>query len=160
MTEAKMERPKIYTDPGQQIERIQIEGRDYILMREPVYHRMLLEIESLDSALDLQRAQADASLAAMKKLLAGNYTQEQILEVFNAPTGAQRIELLRRFRNMSQQELAKKANVSQPAVSNLENGKVQLRQVELARNILSALDVPESLGFAILKGDEDEKERS
>jgi DNA-binding transcriptional regulator YiaG len=158
MSELKIAQRKNYLDANQQIERIQIEGRDYVLMREPVFRKMLEEIEGLDSALDVQRAQGDANLSAARKLLAGKYTPAQIAKVFSAPTGGERIELLRRFQHMSQQELADRANVSQASVSKLENRKVQLRQVDTLRSVFGALDVPESAGFEILRDDAKERE--
>jgi DNA-binding transcriptional regulator YiaG len=145
--------PKTFLDPENRIERIQIEGRNYVLMQEPVYHKLLLEIESLDSALDLQRSQTEATSTAVKKLLNSKYTREQIDAVFQAPTAGRRLEMLRRFRNLNQAELAEKAGVSQTTVSNLESGKVKFRTLNATQRVLSALDVPDAAGFTFLMED-------
>ena len=52
---------KVYADPSAQIERIKVEGQDFVLMREKIYFDMLKKIESLDSALDLQRSESEAN---------------------------------------------------------------------------------------------------
>jgi len=145
-----------YLDPAQQIERMQIEGRDYVLMRDEVYRQMLHEIESLDSALELQRAQTDANRSLTKSLLRGNYTAEQIRRIVDARTPAERFALMREFRNLNQSELAAEAGVSQTTISNIENGRVQFRGVNSARRMFSALGASDADIFELL-AERDEK---
>ena len=139
-----------YLDPGQQIERLRIEGRDYVMMRAEVYEKMLQEIESLDSALDLQRTQSNANLSISRSLLRANYTPQQIRQIMNARTPAERFALMREFRNLNQSELADEAGVSQTTISNIENGHVQFRGVNSARRVFSALGASDEDIFELL----------
>jgi DNA-binding XRE family transcriptional regulator len=149
-----------YLDPGQQIERLQIEGRDYVLMRDEVYRQMLHEIESLDSALELQRAQTTANRSLTKSLLRGNYTVEQIRRIVDARTAAERFALMREFRNLNQSELAAEAGVSQTTISNIENGRVQFRGVNSARRVFSALGASDTDIFELLAEREEKTEEN
>ncbi len=144
---------KTFLDAQKRIERIKIEGRNYVLMQEPVFQELLLEIESLDSALDIVKSQAEATSTAVKKLLGSKYTREQVDSVFQAPTAGRRLEMLRRFRNMNQAQLAEKAGVSQTTVSNLESDKIRFRTLDATHRVLSALDVPDAAGFTFLMDD-------
>ncbi|MGH7838459.1 MAG: helix-turn-helix transcriptional regulator [Candidatus Binataceae bacterium] len=133
---------KVFADPSAQIERIKIEGRDFVLMREKIYFDLLQKIESLDSALDLQRSESEANLNIAGALLRGGYAPAQIDAVLAAPTLGRRVELLRRYGHMNQEQLARKAGVSQTTVSNLENEKISFRTLTRTGKVLSALGVP------------------
>jgi DNA-binding XRE family transcriptional regulator len=154
--EQQHETRREYLDPAQQIERLQIEGRDYVLMRDEVYRQILHEIESLDSALELERAQTDANRSLTTSLLRGNYSAEQIRRIVDARTPAERFALMREFRNLNQSELAAEAGVSQTTISNIENGRVQFRGVNSARRVFSALGASDADMFELL-AERDEK---
>ncbi len=156
--EQQRETRREFLDPAQQIERLQIEGRDYVLMRDDVYRQMLDEIESLDSALELQRAQTDANRSLTKSLLLGNYTAEQIRRIVEARTPGERFALMREFRNLNQSELAAEAGVSQTTISNIENGRVQFRGVNSARRVFSALGASDADIFELLAEPNEEAE--
>jgi DNA-binding transcriptional regulator YiaG len=141
---------KAFLDPGEKIQQVTIDGEDCVLMRAEAYHHLLQEIESLDSALDLERAQADANLSVTKKILQGRFTQPQIDEVMRARTAAERVSLMREYRNLNQSELAAEAGVSQTTISNIENGRVQFRGVESARRVFSALGAADTELFDLL----------
>jgi DNA-binding XRE family transcriptional regulator len=145
-----------FADAAQQIERLQVEGRDYVLMRSEIYEKMLLEIESLDSALELQRAQTDANRSVTRSLLRGNYSAQQIRQIVDARTPAERFALMREFRNLNQSELAAQAGVSQTTISNFENGRVQFRAANSARRVLSALGASDADVFDLIS-EPDEK---
>jgi DNA-binding XRE family transcriptional regulator len=150
-----------FLDPAQQIERLQIEGRDYVLMRAEIFRQMIQEIELLDSALELQRAQTDANRSVTKSLLQGNYSTQQIRQIVDARTPAQRFALMREFRNLNQSELAAEAGVSQTTISNIENGRVQFRGVNSARRLFAALGASDDEIFELLsEPDEKSEERS
>lgn len=144
------ETTKAFLDPGEKIQQVTIDGEECVLMRAEAYHNLLQEIESLDSALDLQRAQADANLSVTKKILQGRFTQPQIDEVMRARTAAERVSLMREYRNLNQSELAAEAGVSQTTISNIENGRVQFRGVESARRVFSALGAADTELFDLL----------
>lgn len=156
--EQQPEAPRNFLDPAQQIERLQIEGRDYVLMRVEVFQQMLHEIESLDSALELQRAQTHANRSVTKTLLQGNYTTQQIRQIVDARTPAERFALMREFRNLNQSELAAEAGVSQTTISNIENGRVQFRGVNSARRLFSALGASDDEIFELLSEPEEKAE--
>lgn len=133
---------KVFADPGAQIERLKVEGRDFVLMREKTYFDLLRKIESLDSALDLQRSESEANLNIAGALLRGGYAPSQIETVLAAPTLGRRIELLRRYGRLNQMQLAQKAGVSQTTVSNLEKGKISFRTLHRTGKVLSTLGIP------------------
>lgn len=157
-SEQQPETPRDFLDPAQQIERLQIEGRDYVLMRVEIFQQMLQEIESLDSALELRRAQTDANRTVTRSLLRGNYTTEQIGQIVDARTAADRFALMRAFRNLNQSELAAEAGVSQTTISNIENGRVQFRGANSARRVFSALGAADSEIFELLSETEEKPE--
>jgi DNA-binding XRE family transcriptional regulator len=157
-SEQQPETPRDFLDPAQRIERLQIEGRDYVLMRVEIFQQMLQEIESLDSALELQRAQTDANRTVTRSLLRGNYTIEQIRQIVDARRAADRFALMRAFRNLNQSELAAEAGVSQTTISNIENGRVQFRGVNSARRVFSALGASDSEIFELLSETEEKPE--
>jgi DNA-binding XRE family transcriptional regulator len=130
---------KEFADPEKKIERLQVEGRDYVLMRAEVYEELLREIEELDSALDLQRSQAEANLGVTRKLLSGKYSVPQLQQIVAAKTAAERVSLMRNFRSINQTDLADQAGVSQSTVSKIERGQVRFRTVDSARRVLAAL---------------------
>lgn len=134
---------KVYADPNAQIERIKVEGQNFVLMREKIYFDMLKKIESLDSALDLQRSESEANLNIAGALVRGGYAPAQVKVVLAAPTLGRRIELLRQCGQLNQAQLARKAGVSQTTVSNLENGKISFRTMKRTGKVLSALRIPQ-----------------
>lgn len=133
---------KAFADPSAQIERIKVEGQDFVLMREKIYFDLLQKIESLDSALDLQRSESDANLNIAGALLRGGYAPVQIEVVLAAPTLGRRIELLRQYGQLNQKQLARKAGVSQTTVSNLENDKISFRTLNRTGKVCSVLGIP------------------
>jgi DNA-binding XRE family transcriptional regulator len=157
-TEQQPETARDFLDPAQQTERLQIEGRDYVLMRVEIFQQMLQEIESLDSALELQRAQTDANRTVTRSLLRGNYTAEQIRQIVDARTAADRFAPMGAFRNLNQPELAAQAGVNQTTISNIENGRVQFRAVNSARRVFSALGASDPEIFELLSETEEKSE--
>lgn len=150
MAEAIREDQKVFLDANQQIERLKVKGEDYVLMPEETYRQMLEEIESLDSALDLERAQAKANLTVSKVLLRSRYTPEQIRQILAAPNAGRMIAEMRRMRHLSQEELAGHANVSQATISNVENGRVQFSSIRSAMRMLEKLGVDRSDALTLL----------
>jgi DNA-binding XRE family transcriptional regulator len=151
---------KEFADPEHKVERLRIEGRDFVLMRSEVYEQLLREIEELDSALDLQRSQATANLGVARRLLSGNYSAQQIREIVGATTPAERFSLMRNYLNLNQAELAGQAGVSQSTISKIERGQVKFRTVDSARRILSALGADEADMLDLLAENEAEDEGS
>jgi DNA-binding XRE family transcriptional regulator len=158
MGEAARKDPKDFLDPGKRISRVDVGGVDYVLMPEETYQQMLEEIESLDSALDLERAQARANLTVSKVLLRSKYTPQQVQRILEAPDAGRMIALMREVRGLSQEELANHADVSQATISNIENGRVQFRGARAAARVLEELGVDKSGAFALLTGPEVEAE--
>jgi len=71
-------------------------------------------------------------------------------------TFGQRLRQFRELAKMSQRELARKANVPQPIISNVESGQQKSVTLENARRIARALGV--TLDMLAGPGDEDEDE--
>ena len=122
-------------------------------MQESVYHKLLLEIESLDSALDLERSQTEATSTAVKKLLGSKYTRDQVDAVFQAPTAGDGSKCCGDSATGIRLSLPEPGGGEPTTVSNLESGKVKLRTLDAAHRLLFALDVPDLAGFTFLMED-------
>jgi transcriptional regulator with XRE-family HTH domain len=131
------------------IQQIQIEGVDYVLVRAEKYHELLHELDSIDTALDVQRTRADASERVAETLLSGRYTPEQMNMIFGAPSFGQRLQVLRQVHNLNQQELAEIADVSQATISKLENDRVENPAFEEVHKVLTGLKIPDAAAFEI-----------
>lgn len=139
-------------DPKKNIQRLDLEGTRYVLVKEATYGALLDELESLDTALEAARSRWEASSRVVETLLSGKLSREQMHQVFSSASFGRRIQLLRGFQQMNQSELADKAGVSQTMVSNLENDKVERLNYRAVHDILSALQVPEGAQLSIIEG--------
>jgi transcriptional regulator with XRE-family HTH domain len=134
------------------IQQIQIEGVDYVLVRAQKYQELLHELDSIDTALEVQQTRADASERVAETLLSGRYTPEQMNMIFGAASFGQRLQVLRQVRNMNQQELAEVADVSQATISKLENDRVENPAFEEVHKVLTGLEIPDAAAFEIFSG--------
>ena len=131
------------------IQQIQIEGVDYVLVRAEKYQELLHELDSIDTALEVQRTRADASERVAETLLSGRYTPEQMNMIFGASSFGQRLQVLRRVHNLNQQELAEKADVSQATISKLEHDRVENPAFEEVHKVLKGFNIPDAAAFEI-----------
>jgi transcriptional regulator with XRE-family HTH domain len=134
------------------IQQIQIEGVDYILVRAEKYQELLHELDSIDTALEVQQTRADASERVAETLLSGRYTPEQMNMIFGAGSFGQRLQVLRQVHNLNQQELAEVADVSQATISKLENDRVENPAFEEVHKVLTGLQIPDAAAFEIFSG--------
>ncbi len=134
------------------IQRIQIKGEDYVLVPAGKYQKLLDELESVDTAMEVQRTRAEASEHVAETLLNGRYTPEQMKMIFGAPSFGQRLQVLRQVHRLNQQELAEIADVSQATISKLENNKVESPAFEEVHKILAGLKIPDAAAFEIFRG--------
>ncbi len=134
------------------IQRIQIKGVDYVLVRAGKYQELLHELDSIDTALEVQRTRAEASEHVAETLLSGRYTPEQMKMIFGAQSFGQRLQILRQAHNLNQQELAEIADVSQATISKLENDKVGSPAFEEVHKVLTGLKIPDAAAFEIFSG--------
>lgn len=154
---------KVFADPNAQIERIKVEGQDFVLMREKVYFDMLKKIESLDSALDLQHSESEAHMNSARALLLRAGADPEVIEfVLQSSRLGHMFGLLRQCNQLNQKELARKAGVSQTTISNLENDKISFRTLSQTEKVCSALGVSheEILRFIVGCLDKPRKKRS
>jgi transcriptional regulator with XRE-family HTH domain len=134
------------------IQRIQIEGVDYVLVRAEKYQELLHELDSIDTALEVQRTRAETSEDVTETLLSGRYTPEQMKMIFGARSFGQRLQALRQVHNLNQQELAEMADVSQATISKLENDKVESPAFEEVHKVLTGLKIPDAAAFKLFSG--------
>jgi transcriptional regulator with XRE-family HTH domain len=134
------------------IQRIQIKGEDYVLVRAETYWKLLEELESADTALEVQRTRTEASEHVTETLLSGRYSPEQMKMIFGAQTFGERLQVLRQVHNLNQQELAEIADVSQATISKLENDRVESPAFEEVHKVLSGLKIPDAAAFEIFRG--------
>ena len=134
------------------IQRIQIEGVDYVLVRAEKYQELLHELDSIATALEVQRTRAETSEDVTETLLSGRYTPEQMKMIFGARSFGQRLQVLRQVHNLNQQELAEMADVSQATISKLENDKVESPAFEEVHKVLTGLKIPDAAAFKLFSG--------
>lgn len=107
-----------------EIQRIEIDGKPYVLLSEEDY-------EDLIDALEAQ--------AIMARIAAGEETwpHELVVELMSTES---RIRTYRTYRGMSVSELAAAAGISQPYLSEIENGR-KTGSVDVLKRIAAALRV-------------------
>jgi ribosome-binding protein aMBF1 (putative translation factor) len=138
-------------DAKKGIQRLTLEGEPYILIRESAYNKLLHRLESLDTALDLQKTKTQAVASLFQSLLQSDLDQSQVRQLVTVNSFGERLRLLRQFRNLKQADLAEKANLEQSVISKLENGKIESPSYETVHNLLAALEVPEGASYTLLK---------
>jgi transcriptional regulator with XRE-family HTH domain len=134
------------------IQQLQIGGVDYVLVRAEKYQELLQELDSMDTAVEVQRTRADASERVAETLLSGHYTPEQMNRIFGAASFGQRLQVLRQVHNLNQEDLAKIADVSQATISKLENDRVENPAFEAVHKVLTGLKIPDAAAFEIYTG--------
>jgi transcriptional regulator with XRE-family HTH domain len=142
------------------IQQLQIGGEDYVLVRAEKYQELLHELDSMDTALEVQRTQADASERVAETLLSGRYKPEQMKKIFGATTFGRRLQVLREVHNLNQEELAKIADVSQATISKLENDRVENPAFEAVHKVLTGLKIPDAAAYEIFSGRRDASGRA
>jgi DNA-binding XRE family transcriptional regulator len=140
-------------DHKKEIQRITVEGRTYVLVAEEVYERLLRRLDGLEASREIRRSRADTSFNFVDLLIKEKLTPEQVRSVLRAPTLGKRLAVLRECRGMEQTELARKAGVSQAAISKLESGETKRPSLELIARILKGLDLPDVLSYALIRKD-------
>ena len=138
--------------PKYDIQKIHIKGEDYVLVRAEKYQELLDELESVDTALEVQQTRVEASEHVAETLLSGRYTPEQMKMIFGARSFGQRLQVLRQVHKLNQQQLAKIANVSQATISKLENDRVETPAFEEVHKVLTGLKIPDAAAFEIYRG--------
>jgi transcriptional regulator with XRE-family HTH domain len=134
------------------IQKIQVEGEDYVLVRAEKYQELLDELDSIDTALEVQRTRAAASEHVAETLLSGRYTPEQMKLIFGARSFGQRLQVLRQVQDLNQQQLAEISDVSQATISKLENDKVESPAFVEVHKVLKGLRIPDAAAFEIFSG--------
>jgi DNA-binding XRE family transcriptional regulator len=119
-------------------------------VREETYQKLLDEVESLDTALEVQRTRGQAAANVVETLLSGDLTRQQVNQILGAGTFGQRLEMLRRFRHLGQEELAERAGVSQTMISNLERDLVQRPAFGHLHQIFKTLEVSSVAAYDLL----------
>ncbi len=106
------------------IQRIEIDGKAYVLLSEEDYEDMIDTIEAQ---------------AIMARIAAGEETwpYELVVELMSTDS---RIRTYRTYRGMSVSELAAAAGISQPYLSEIENGR-KTGSVDVLKRIAAALRV-------------------
>lgn len=106
------------------IQRIEIDGKAYVLLSEEDYEDMIDTIEAQ---------------AIMARIAAGEETwpHELVVELMSTDS---RIRTYRTYRGMSVSELAAAAGISQPYLSEIENGR-KTGSVDVLKRIAAALRV-------------------
>ncbi|MBB4064497.1 helix-turn-helix domain-containing protein [Gellertiella hungarica] len=109
------------------IQRIEIDGRPYVLLSEEDYEDMIDMIDTIEAQ------------AIMARIAAGEETwpHELVVELMSTDS---RIRTYRTYRGMSVSELAAAAGISQPYLSEIENGR-KTGSVDVLRRIAAALRV-------------------
>src|SRR5260221_1622426 len=92
----------------------------YVLVRARVYRTLLQRLDSMYTALKLQRTRNAASTNLAEVLLKEDLTAEQVRRLMETPALGARIKLLREFRNLTQVGLAERAQVHQSVICRLE----------------------------------------
>jgi DNA-binding XRE family transcriptional regulator len=106
------------------VQRLTIEGKNYVLLSE----------EDYEDLIDGMKAQA-----VLARVQAGEETwpAELVYELWETDS---RIRTFRKYRGMTMTELAKAAGISQPHLSDIENGK-KTGSVDVLKRIATALRV-------------------
>lgn len=108
-----------------EVQKITIEGHNYVLMREADYDDML---DSLHAR------------AIMAGVEAGEETYPHELAVALADESQSRLRTWRKYRGLTMKALAEKAGLSQPYLSDIENGKAD-GSISAMKALAAALDV-------------------
>jgi len=107
-----------------EIQKLTIEGKNYVLLSEDDYEDMIDTLEAN---------------AVMARIKAGEETFPHALVVELMETDS-RIRTYRKYRDMTMMELAEAAGISQPYLSDIENGK-KPGSVDVLKRIAAALRV-------------------
>lgn len=140
-------------DHKKEIQRITVDGRLYVLVAEDVYDRLLRRLDGLEASREIRQSRSDASFNFVDALIKEKLTPAQVRRVLQAPTLGKRLAILRECRRMDQTDLARKADVSQAAISKLESGETKRPSLELIEKILRGLDLPDVLTYALTRND-------
>lgn len=107
-----------------EIQRLTLDGKNYVLLSE----------EDFEDLIDGLKADA-----IMARIRAGEETwpAELVYELWETNS---RIRTFRKYRGMTMKELAKAADISQPHLSDIENGK-KTGSVDVLKRIAAALRV-------------------
>jgi DNA-binding XRE family transcriptional regulator len=106
------------------VQRLTIEGKNYVLLSEEDYEDL---IDGLKAQAVLARVQAGEE----------TWPAELVYELWETDS---RIRTFRKYRGMTMTELAKAAGISQPHLSDIENGK-KTGSVDVLKRIATALRV-------------------
>lgn len=106
------------------VQRLTIEGKTYVVLREEAYQDLL----------DMIEAQA-----IMGRIAAGEETFPHRL-VAELATTTSRIRTFRKYRGLTMAALAREAGISQPHLSDIETGKKN-GSIEVLKRIAAALRV-------------------
>ncbi len=140
-------------DPRKDVQRLSF-GKDvYVVVREPVYEKLLNRLDGLSAALRVQKNRSEVSANLVETLLSEKLAPEQVRKVLRAPTFGKRLALLREFRGLDQIDLANRAGISQSAISKLENDGTSRPSYELVHRIFEALGVPDLASYPLFKKD-------
>lgn len=106
------------------VQRLEIDGKGYVLLSEEDYEDMMDTLEAQ---------------AIMARIAAGEETwpHELVKELFETTS---RVRTFRTYRGMTVSDLAAAAGISQPYLSEIENGK-KTGSVEVLKRIAAALRV-------------------
>ncbi len=138
-------------DSKKEVQRITFGDKTYVLVAEETYDRLLRRIDGLAASSEIQRSRSNASFKFVDVLVEEKLGPAQIRKILQAPTLGKRLALVREFRGMDQTDLARKADVSQPAISKLESGETKRPSLELIEKILKALDLPDILTYTLFR---------
>jgi DNA-binding XRE family transcriptional regulator len=139
-------------DTHKDVQILKFGEEEYVLVRARVYRELLQRLDSLHTALKLQRTRNAASTNLAEVLLKGDLRAEQIRKLMGTPTRGERIKLLREFRNLTQSELAERAQVHQSVICRLETGGSERPSNETIQRVMRALRVPaDIISYPLLK---------
>jgi DNA-binding XRE family transcriptional regulator len=138
-------------DTQKDVQILKFGEEEYVLVRARVYRALLQRLNSMYTALKLQRTRNAASTNLAEVLLKEDLRAEQVRKLMKAPTLGERIKLLREFRNLTQSELAERAQVHQSAICRLETGGSERPSYETIQKVMRALKVPDIVSYPLLK---------
>jgi DNA-binding XRE family transcriptional regulator len=140
-------------DPRKDAQRLSF-GKDvYVVVREPVYEELLNRLDGLYAALRIQKNRSEVSAGFVETLLSEKLAPEQVKKVLKAPTFGKRVALLREFRGLDQTDLARRAGISQSAVSKLENDETSRPSYKVVHRVFEALGIPDLASYPLFKKD-------
>ena len=103
-------------------------GRRYVMVPEKTYDRMREELEDLEDLRAFDRAKADAQEAVP-------------IEIADRLTaGESPLRVWREYRKLTQQQLAEKADITKPYLSQLEGGQREA-SIAVIKRLAEALEV-------------------